>query len=368
MDVDYEEIAYKIVHMCARIREDETVTIMGREDNLFYCELIALACSKLGALPHVAVRSDTYALRRATETSLEYLRKTPRHIKALIQNSDVIITVSFLFKDPALSSRIPEERYSAERSGNKPIKDIIFDGHRRWVGTDFPTPEQAASYGVDFEYYHDTFWQAMNVDYPALASRAEDLAVVLRGAKVVRIFSPKGTNLSLSIEGRRINKDDGVIDEEDVKRGDPYLNLPSGEVCMAPLETSANGKVVFDIGFWQGQKIKDLEVEFKDGRVTPLGAREGLDIFVKVLETSEGDKDRIGELGIGLNPAVKEAIGDTLLDEKIIGTIHLAIGENRNEGGINNSTLHWDLLVEKATVEVDGRVIMREGKFSLDIV
>lgn len=360
---DYEGIARKIVRSCSAVKEDETVIILSRADALSYAELIALQCRKVGALPLVIAISDDYTYRMLKEVPIEYLKKTLSHAVELIKVSDLVISVGLERANPQRFQDISGERIGAQRIGSKPVADAIYQTEGvRWVGTGYPTREQAEMYGVDFERFFETYWRAMDVDYTDLRARVHRVAELFQGARRVHITSPKGTDLTLSIEGRSIDKDSGFIADS---RGGKLLNLPAGEVCTAPLETRAEGIVVFDLAFtlYRGQRIEDLVVRFEGGKAIPVEARMGFEVFTEVLANSHGDKDRIGELGIGLNDQVREAIGYMLTDEKIIGTVHIAIGENRMLGGVNDSDLHWDLLVMEPRVEVDDKLIMEGGTF-----
>jgi len=225
------------------------------------------------------------------------------------------------------------------------------------IGTDFPTAGQACAFGLDAEAYSDMFWRALDIDYAELRRRADAVTAALEGADTVRIRSPKGTDVTLGIKGRPLDKDIGVV--TDAAR---LSNLPAGEVCLAPLEDQAEGTVVFDLAFWDGRRIEDLEVRFEHGVARPVRAAREFEYFRGVLASASGDADRIGELGIGLNPAVGEPCGYTLTDEKILGTVHLALGDNGMLGGVNDSTLHWDMMVLRPTVEVDGRPLLIDGE------
>jgi len=161
----------------------------------------------------------------------------------------------------------------------------------------------------------------------------------------------------MSIEGRPLDLDVGMVTPEA-----PLTNLPAGEVCLAPIEESANGIVVFDIAFWDGRWVEDLEVEFTGGVAHGVRAARGLDLFNDTIAGASGAGNVIGELGIGLNHEVTEPCGNMLLDEKILGTIHIAVGDNTMLGGVNDSSLHWDLLVMDPTVTVDGRTLLAGGE------
>lgn len=361
--VDYKEIARKLVMYCARVKDNETVTIIGRGDNLFFCELISLQCYKIGAIPQIIIYSDDYKYKMLTETPVKFLKRLPRHLLALIKESDVIITTAFEWKDPKLMGKVPEEKIATQRIAVKPISETIYDGKRRWLGCSFPTEQQAKAIGLNFSELYNMYWDAIDIDYEDLIKRTSKLVSYLEGKDIVKIISSKGTNVEIKIGGRKIGKDDGVIDEDDIKIGDLWLNIPSGEVCVAPVEDGANGKVVFDIAYYKGKRIEDLEVELIDGVVKPLKAKKGFKIFTNRIENATGNKDKIGELGIGLNPKIKKAIGYLATDEKIIGTCHIAFGENRFIGGKNVSDIHWDLLIKNATVVVDDKIIMKNGKF-----
>lgn len=363
---DYERIAQTIVTVCARVQKGHTLYIRGRKDCFHFCELIALECRKRGAYPLLEILSDTYRLMDVKETSLEVLKTTPRHLHALVEETDFVIYVGMQPKDPLPFRLLPEERTSAERLLRKSITDIILaHPEKRWIGIAYPTEEQAQLYNINYEEFHDTVWEALDIDYKALAQRAETVAQFLDNSSVLRITNKKGTDITLNIEGRPILKDDGIIDDEDLKRGDKIINLPAGEVYTTPHEEESEGKVVFDFVFKGGKSCGTLQVDVSQGKVTPVDDSQERVVFTEILSHSTGDKDIIGEVGFGLNPVIKKPVGHQLLDEKIIGTIHLALGENRSYGGKNQSNLHWDLIISDPSVWVDGGYIMKNGVYCI---
>ncbi|WP_176229290.1 aminopeptidase [Candidatus Hakubella thermalkaliphila] len=138
---------------------------------------------------------------------------------------------------------------------------------------------------------------------------------------------------------------------------------PLSMVFVAPLHHGTSGRVIFDLIIREGKRIVDLELDFREGRAQPVRAKEGLEHYLDLVNHASGDKDLIAELGIGLNPRITQMVGYTLTDEKIIGTVHLAIGNNKTMGGQNDSDLHWDMIVMKPTVVVDGVMLMEKGRF-----
>jgi aminopeptidase len=353
-------IAHKVVNECADVRAGEDVYIEGRLDSAEYLEMLAFECEALGAKPLVVMHSDEHLHRRLTELPAGQLATRSKGWIELVKQADVVFTVRMEDGDPARFADVSPAQREAASKGRKLLADHIYDLNRRWIGTDFPTAGQARAFGLDFAAFSDMFWRALDVDYVELRRRADAVAAALEGAESVRIRSPRGTDVTLGIKGRPLDKDIGVVTD-----AAKLSNLPAGEVCLAPLEDQADGTVVFDLAFWDGRRIEDLEVRFARGVAEPIRAAREFDYFKGVLASASGAANVIGELGIGLNPAVGEPCGYTLTDEKILGTVHLALGDNGMLGGVNDSTLHWDMMILRPTVEVDGRPLLIEGEMQV---
>lgn len=201
----------------------------------------------------------------------------------------------------------------------------------------------------------DIIERTLSIDYNEIADLCNKVAKNYEGKDRIRIRTEKGTDLSFSIKGRGIMKDTGIIDAQG-----QLGNLPAGEVCCAPIEGSANGILVVDgsmepVGKLQG----DLKIEFRDGKVVSVEGPDA-DALKKHLNT---DNDRtIAEFGIGTN---RKALitGNVLEDEKVMGTIHIAIGTNTSfPGGKNKACIHFDGIVLKPTVLADGLCTMKDGE------
>jgi len=180
------------------------------------------------------------------------------------------------------------------------------------------------------------------VDYNAIREESKRIAEMLTEAKIARITTELGTDLSFSIENRSGDADTGII----AKRGE-WGNLPGGEACIAPVEGTASGRIVVPAGWYYDLK-EDMELEFRDGYVISIkgGGKVGED-FIKILSF---DDDRVkhrrncAELGIGTNPKAEKP--DNVLEaEKIKGTVHIAIGDSSHLGGITESDLHADFVL-----------------------
>src|SRR5207302_10355833 len=166
-----------------------------------------------------------------------------------------------------------------------------------------------------------------------LSRRQQRLVDRLAEVGEIRIEA-EGTDLSLRVDGRTWINSDG------------RRNMPSGEVFTGPLERSANGTIRFTIPSNRAVEVEDMELRFRDGEVVEASARRGDGYLQSALRTDPGARF-LGGLGIGTNPGIDRATGSTLLDEKIAGTVHLALGRSYPEtGGRNLSALHWDLICD----------------------
>ena len=176
-------------------------------------------------------------------------------------------------------------------------------------------------------------------------------------AETVRIVGP-GTDLTLSISGRS-----GLVD-------DAHYNMPGGEFFYSPLEDSAEGVVEFSEfpAVYQGAICEGVRLRFEGGRVVEASATANEEFLLGALDTDEGAR-RVGELGIGCNPGIQRHTRNTLFDEKIDGTVHLAVGAGLAVvGGVNQSAVHWDMVKDLRSagrIELDGEVVQENGAWAL---
>lgn len=364
---DFDSLAGKIVNDCLRVKAGEYFRIVCG-DNLYYdfCEKMCIQAIEVGAYPFINISSDLIH-EKTLEKPLEYFKAPALFTESIARFVNVELQLVFP-KDPETGSSASPEKLSAIAQRGKAVRDIIHERNRKRVeirqaSLVYPTMETARKYGIPFEEYSDMVWGAINIDYDQLRERAQKIAGIMRGSKKVHITNPQGTDLTFSIEGRPPFIDDGIFDEDDINNGVYMMNLPTGEVCIAPVEDSANGTAVFTYNRYQGHELKNLVLEFRDGRIVDIKGDQGADFYRSVLDKQTGDKDYIAELGIGLNPRINRVLGDLALDEKIIGTIHIATGENRMIHGKGKSSFHWDLVMEKPTLTIDGKGVMKEGNY-----
>jgi leucyl aminopeptidase (aminopeptidase T) len=198
--------------------------------------------------------------------------------------------------------------------------------------------------------------RTMSADYSEIKRRSQILASKLSEGRTVSITSRAGTELELSIEGRA-----GLADDGDLRSAGAFGNLPAGEGFVAPVEGRSKGRVVFDGSVWPLGKLDEpLVIDIEDGYATTFSGFRAQE-FESNLAPHGRDAFAVAELGIGTNDAAK-LTGNVLEDEKILGTIHVAFGDNHSFGGVVRVPSHQDGIVLNSTVTIDDDVILNDGR------
>ncbi len=362
------------------LKQRESVVIRGGTHTQELLEEIGVLCYKKGAHPLIMASSDDYSTRIYSEVPAETLEVTPKHYLAAVKEADAYITVE-PFKDPRIQTRFPPEKIAARTKANVPIRKVLYgeDGGigKKWTYAGWPTPEAAGFYSILFEDLERLIIDGMTVPASTLRQNTSKLAARLKSADLLRITDKKGTDFTCRIKDRRINEDDGVVDDHDIEVGDLGNNLPAGEVFIAPLETFGEGVLVCPVTIDRltNKIVKDVTLHFENGRLllnecsAKVNGDQMIDSFKRCLEIDKKEKEirttNIAELGIGCNPAVDKAIGYILTDEKLGGSVHVAFGSNTGYGGTSNSSMHWDFVTHpSATIKrLDTKeAIMKDGE------
>lgn len=356
---NYERIAQKIVRENLCVQPGEQVLMEVRSDAVPYAEQIAFEIFRVGGVATLMLHSDELRYREIMETPLEQLVLPQRPLLAAIEAADYVLTIGMFSAEPDRFRNLPPERLQAFQARRKIRSQTIYrENGGKSLGTDYPTRYMAQAYNIPWSRFFEMYWRAMDVDYTELRERAAALAEILERTDEIHITTPRGTDLRLRRGDRAVFCDDGLLRK--------FGNLPAGEVYFAPIEESVEGRVVYDSAFYEGQRISLLELQFEGGIGTPIGAAEGFDIFMKQWEIATQDKNRIGEMGIGINSELHAPTGFLLTDEKIMGTVHLALGFNELMGGKNKSTMHWDMVMLQPTVTLGDMLILDNGRFMVE--
>jgi aminopeptidase len=345
-----------LVDYCLRVVPGETILIASELEARPLVEACYRAVVLRGADPIVRLDlpglSEFY-LQNATEAQLASVPPVALYeaqtIDGRIRISAESDTRSMSRIDPARQAIVDKARDPIRRAGSR----------KRWVLTQYPTLAYANDAGMSLADYEAYVTSSMFLDRPdpvgawqELGRRQAGLIAFMAGVETIRIEAD-GTDLTLSVAGRTWINSDG------------RRNMPSGEIFTGPIETSATGRLRCGFPVCRGgRELVGIALEFAEGRVVSARAEEGEEYLLSMLDLDAGSR-RLGELGLGLNPGIDRFTGSILYDEKIGGTVHLALGQSYPEtGGTNESTLHWDLIVDTRTggrITADGRVVMENG-------
>jgi aminopeptidase len=323
------------------------------------------AALAVGAHPYVDLqleRLPELLLAEANDEQLDYVSPIA---KAEIELVDAIVTIWSESNTRALTHADPERHQRLLGASQELAKrrwQRMSAGDLGWLGVLFPTEAHAQDAQMSLAEYERFVFRACHVEEPGdpvahwqgvrdeLGARAEALSE----ARELRIVGP-GTDLTLGVEGRRWQAADG------------RYNMPDGEVYTSPLETVTEGEISFVFpALFHGREVADIKLRFEGGEVVSAEASRGREYLDAMLEIDDGAR-RLGEVAFGLNYEIDRFTQNTLFDEKIGGTMHVALGAAFTDlGGLNNSGLHWDLvcdLREDGEVYADGELVWRAGHF-----
>ena len=362
-DIRIERWAHTLVDYCLYVKAGETVAIRATPLASPLVEAVFRELLRVGAYPLPLIELESFEemlLREGNDNQLsmphQVLRKMAEDIDAQLSIGSKSNTRSMSGMDPA--------RLAKRQQANKHIAGVLRKREQaktyRWATTLYPTAAYAQDAEMslhDFEEFvfdvcflndHDPIarWKEISVQQQRLVDW-------LIGRKRVHILGD-GTDLRLAIEDRVFINSDG------------RRNFPSGEFFTGPVENSAEGVITFDVpASYGGHTIENVRLVFREGRVVEASAMQGQDFLEQMLELDAGAR-YLGEFAFGNNARVNRAIRNTLFDEKMGGTVHLALGASYPEtGGVNQSALHWDMVCDlrrSGEVWVDDVLFLKDGK------
>jgi aminopeptidase len=250
---------------------------------------------------------------------------------------------------------LPVEQHNAIAKAARPLIARRLALDVPWVTCRYPTPALAQEAGMSIREFEEFLFGSVLLDWDAEGQKMQRIKERFDPAEEVRIVGDE-TDLRFSIAGR-----DGEVD-------DGHMNMPGGEVFYCPVEDSTEGVVSFS----EFPAVKDpdlvegVRMRYEGGRVVEASASSNEDVLMRALDIDEGARV-LGEFGIGCNPGIQRHMRNTLFDEKMYGTIHLAIGAGIPvAGGKNQSATHWDMvkdLRQGGRIELDGEVVQENGEW-----
>jgi leucyl aminopeptidase (aminopeptidase T) len=203
----------------------------------------------------------------------------------------------------------------------------------------------------------DTMKRTLRADYKGIETRTKKVAALVSGRSTARVTTKLGTDITMSIKGRGCHEDTGIVTAPGT-----FSNLPAGEAYLAPVEGTATGKMVID-GSCAGVGVvrEPVVIEVADGFATSITGGETAQKLLGLVSKFGKEARNIAELGIGTNDAARLS-GSTLEDEKVMGTVHIALGDNISMGGVVSVPSHLDLIIKNPTLLIDGKELIKDGR------
>src|SRR5829696_1901647 len=275
-----------------------------------------------------------------------HYEETPSIVRSIYEGADAFVSIMSPRNTRALAAVDPQKQQALSKR-DKALQEVVLSKDR-WALTLFPTEALAQESEMALDEDDPVrYWREKAKEQGRLIKRLEQ-------ADEVRISGP-GTDLTLSIKGRQFLNGDGTH------------NMPCGEIFTGPVEDSVNGEVYFGIPVAvAGREVSGVKLRFENGKVVESGAEKGEEYLNAMLDADEGSR-YLGELGIGTNYGIPRATKNILFDEKLGGTVHLAVGRSYEKtGGKNESSVHWDLICDLrggGELYADGELLQKNGEF-----
>ena len=362
VDVRIEKLAKLSVHYCVEVKPKQKVLIQGSEQAFPLIHGLYKECLLSDAYPTIFANLDTrYTFfKYAKEHQLTFVSPLEKFIA---ENIDVSIGI-FCEPNPKRLTNIDPKKMRIQAAARKDITQIFYkrvaEGKLRWTVLPHPSNGDAQEASMALLEYEDFVYSSCLVDkedpiaeWKKIAKQQKEISKFLNQTNKIHIIG-EDTNLTFNVKGRKWIPSEGKE------------NMPDGEVFTGPVEDSADGIIRFTYpGIIMGREVEDIKLTFKKGKVVKASATKG-DDFLQQICKIEG-ANRIGETAIGTNYGITKFTKNMLFDEKMGGTIHMALGNSYPEsGGLNKSAIHWDILKDMrkdGEIYADGKLFYKNGKF-----
>lgn len=354
IDQRWEQLASILVRYSTNVQPGDRVLIAVIEAHtLPLARAVHAEVVRAGGLPYIEFQSAVMERDLLRHGSPEQVAWVPEPQKAGMEWADVYIALRGA-SNPHELDGIGAERIAARRKAMGVISTLRTE-KTRWVLIRVPDVSFAQAAELSHDDMMAFFFRAVLRDWERERTQYEKIRKLVAGGRHIELIG-NGTHLTCSTEGRTYEIDDG------------HINMPGGEIFTAPLEDSVEGEISFEFpGVYAGRYIPGIQLRFSKGLVVDATAEENQDLLERLLDMDSGSR-RVGEFGIGLNRGVDRFCGDILFDEKIYGTVHIALGRSYQIcGGRNDSALHWDIIKDTRSsgrLLVDGKIVLEDGQFS----
>lgn len=362
-DPRVETVAKILVDYSVKVKPNQLVRILGAPEGAPLILAVYQKILERGAHCFLNIGlegAEELLYSYASDAQLDYI---PLFMKDVIEQIDANIGIWTALNTKRLTNVDPAKQ-SRRAVAMRPLNDRFLERaarkELRWTGTLYPTQAFAQDAEMSLREFEDFVYQACLVHEPdpikawkKVSKEQQRIVDWLNKARQIHVVGPD-TELKLEVTGRNWINCDG------------HENFPDGEIFTGPIEDSLNGHIRYTYpACASGREVEDVRLQFKDGKVVKAKAAKNEEFLLKMLKTDKG-ACYVGEFAFGTNPGIQRFTKNTLFDEKIGGTIHLALGRGYPESGSKNkSAIHWDMvcdLRDGGEVRVDGTVFMKDGK------
>ncbi|MEE0866600.1 MAG: aminopeptidase [Clostridia bacterium] len=360
MENKIEKLSSNLINHSVRLKEGEKILIemLGTDCSDLVCELVKQA-RRIGAIPIFNIIDYKVLKEIILNCNEESINEYAKYDLARMKDVDAYIGIRAA--NPKELDGIAKERMAIyNKYYQTPIHFEERVKHTKWCVLRYPNKWLAKQAKMNLEDFTEFFYNVCTIDYDKMEKAMEPLKVLLSNTKNVHIKGP-GTNLTFSVEGIPAEKYYGTF------------NIPDGEVASCPTKYSSNGYITYNTEtVYNGITFNNIYFELKDGKIIKAEAGEKTKELNEILDTDEGAR-YIGEFALGLNPYIKNTMGDTLFDEKVAGSFHFTPGTALEESDNGNrSNIHWDIVCIQTPefgggeIYFDDVLIRKDGKFVLE--
>ncbi|MBN2603079.1 MAG: aminopeptidase [Candidatus Thermoplasmatota archaeon] len=364
IDQRIKKLAQILVNYSLEIKKNDLFAIYGNQISAFFIKEVYRQAMNLGAHPYTNLALDGLGEIFFNNAKAEQLTYVSPVAKFEIEKINARLVILSPWNTKNMTNVDPKKQ-SIRSVAQQPLHDIFMKraakGDLRWCVTQFPCNASAQDAEMSLEDYENFIFKAAHVDkknpieyWRSVFEKQEEIKNILEKKKNLHVIA-KDTDLTLSVENRKwIN----CAGKE---------NFPDGEVFTGPVENSANGYISYSFpAVHGGREVDGIKLWFEKGKVFRSKATKG-ESFLKTMLNMDKGSNRIGEFAFGMNSGIKKYSKNTLFDEKIGGTIHIAVGLGYPESGsINKSGLHWDMVCDlrkEGEVYADNELIYKQGRF-----
>jgi aminopeptidase len=365
-DARADALAQILVRYSTRVGEGDVCVIQSTTPAEVLVQAVYEEVLRAGGRPILQLSTEgaqAAFFNLASDAQLDWVAPTSEW---LVENADAHIGIMADVNSRELSGTDPKKQARVSKARRELLETSMrraASGEHRWALTLFPTHSYAGEAGMSLREYEDFYYAAcLATDgdpvtaWERQSEEVKRLSEWIEGKEEVRVTAP-GTDITLGVAGRHWIPCYGEH------------NMPDGEFFTGPVEDSVNGEISFSFpASYGGRTVSGVRLRFENGKVVDATAEQGEEFLIEMLDTDDGAR-RLGELGIGTNYGISTGTKEILLDEKIGGTVHMAVGMSYPEtGGTNTSAVHWDMVCDLRSggaLVVDGVELQRDGQFQV---